>query len=175
MSMRKYSFVALLFLVSALLCTPARLLAQTPTVTLGGTAAVASAEDFATRTFQDPWDMNERTDLGWFLYGSDNPSPDLTNGSVSGGNFSPTTGTSPNLFLLETGIPFAARLGKTGGNYPIDTTYYRMLAIRMNINGAPQSVLTWNRNNLWDGSDTSSNTIQLTPGWRTYLVDMPTL
>ena len=41
------------------------------TVTLGGPPNVAAAEDFATRSFQDPWDMNERTDFGWFLHGAD--------------------------------------------------------------------------------------------------------
>ena len=76
--------------------------------------------------------MNERTDFGWFLYGSDNPSPDLTNVSFSNGIFSATTGTNPNLFLLETGNPYAARLGKTGSNHPIDANTYQLLAIRMN-------------------------------------------
>ena len=33
----------------------------------GGANAVASANDFATQVFQDPWDMNERSDFGWWL------------------------------------------------------------------------------------------------------------
>ena len=43
---------------------------EAQTLTSVGTGAVASADDFATTAFQDPWDMNERTDLGWFLNGS---------------------------------------------------------------------------------------------------------
>ena len=50
---------------------PVRLFGQT--VTLNGSPNVASAEDFASRVLQDPWDMNERTDFGWFLDGSDSP------------------------------------------------------------------------------------------------------
>src|SRR5262245_44786474 len=112
---------------------------QAQSITLGGAATVASAEDFATRSFQDPWDMNERTDFGWFLYGADLPAPEVTvhADSFSSGFFHGTTGTNPNLFLLETGNPFAARLGKTGTNYPIDANYYRLVAIRMWIDGSP--------------------------------------
>jgi hypothetical protein len=119
--------------------------------------------------------MNDRTDFGWFLYGSDNPAAELTNVSLSGGVFHATTGTNPNLFLLETGNPEAARLGKTGSNFPIDANTYRLFAIRMNINGSPQATLAWNRNNLWDGTQTRSGIFTLSPGWRTYLVDLPAL
>ncbi|MCM3881618.1 MAG: GPI anchored serine-threonine rich family protein [Vicinamibacterales bacterium] len=171
--MKKYSLAAPALFVCAFLCTSVDLLAQT--VTLGGSASVASAEDFAARTFQDPWDMNERTDFGWFLNGSDNPLPELSNVSFASGIFSATTAVSPNVFLLETGNPYAARLGKTGANYPIDADFYRFLAIRVNMSGPSQSVLTWNRDNLWDLTDSSSNIINLTAGWRTYLVDLQAL
>jgi len=119
--------------------------------------------------------MNERTDFGWFLHGSDLPSPDVNNVSFASGIFSATTGTSPNLFLLETGNPEAASLGKTGFNHPIDADFYKLVAIRMSIDGSPQAVFGWNRNNLWDGTQSSSNVINLTPGWRTYLVDLSAL
>ena len=171
--MGPYSSFSLAVFVCAVLCAPVRLLAQS--VTLNGSVAVASAEDFATRSFQDPWDMNERTDFGWFLYGADPPAPDLINPSFSGGLFHATTGTNPNLFLLETGNPFAARLGKTGTNYPIDADLYKLVAIRMFIDGSPQAAFGWNRNDLWDGTQSSSNIFNLTSGWRTYLVDLSTL
>ena len=45
------------------------------TVTLNGAGTVASANDFATTVLQDPWDMNERTDLGWWLNSVDQPYP----------------------------------------------------------------------------------------------------
>jgi hypothetical protein len=150
---------------------------QAQSVTLGGAAAVAAAEDFATNSFQDPWDMNQRTDFGWFLYGADSPAPDVTvlPDSFSSGFFHGTTGTSPNLFLLETGNPEAASLGKTGTNYPIDADVYKMVAIRMFINGSPQATFGWNRTHLWDGTQSGSNIFTLSPGWRTYFVDLSTL
>jgi hypothetical protein len=160
--------------MSSAFSTP-RLLGQGQTVTLGGSLNVASAEDFASRAFQDPWDMNERTDLGWFLNGIDPPVSDLTNVSFANGLFSATTGTSPNVFLLESGNPQAARLGKTGTNYPIDANAYRLMAIRLNMSGASQAGFVWNRDHLWDNTTSSSGIFNLTPGWRTYLVDLPTL
>lgn len=159
--------------VLVLLSIPSRLFGQS--VTLNGSLNVASAQDFASRVLQDPWDMNERTDFGWFLNGVDNPVPDMTNVSFTGGVFSATTGTSANLFLLETPNPNAARLGKTGGNYPIDANTYRLFAIHMNVNGSPSAALTWNRENIWDGTTTYSNLIPLRSGWAVYLVDLPTL
>ena len=63
----------LLFGLSAvMLSAPA--FAQTFTITLAdtaGTIAVKAADDFATRAFQDPWDMSQRTDLGWWTFGND--------------------------------------------------------------------------------------------------------
>ncbi len=119
--------------------------------------------------------MNELTDFGWFLYGADQPSPDLNNLSFSNGIFSATTGPSPNVFLLETGNPYAARLGKTGTNHPIDANTYRMVAMRVNIDASTSGSFYWNRDHLWDGNISISGTFGLTPGWRTYLVDLPTL
>ena len=158
-------------------------LAQAQSITLGGPLNVAAAEDFATRSFQDPWDMNERTDFGWFLYGADTPMPDITvhPDSFAGGFFHGTTGRQPSLFLLETGNPFAARLGKTGMVYPINADFYKLVAIRMWINSPPppatpvQAVFQWNREHLWDGTQTTSNIFNLSPGWRTYFVDLSTL
>ena len=129
MALIKYSLRRAI--VCALVCMPILLYAQS--ITLGGAAAVASAQDFATLSFQDPWDMNARTDFGWFLHGADLPSPELINVSFSNGIFSATTGNGPNLFLLETGNPNAARLGKTGYNHPIDANFYKLIAIRPRV------------------------------------------
>ena len=165
------SLIAPTLLVCAILCAPVRLLAQT--VTLNGSPSVASAEDYATRSFQDPWDMNERTDFGWFLYGNDAPGPQLSNISFSGSLFHATTGTSPSLFLVETGNPFAALVGKIGTTYPINADFYKLIAIKMYINGNTQARLGWNRDHLWDGPTTLSNTFDFSPGWRTYFISIP--
>src|ERR1700722_2084004 len=73
-----------------------------------------AADDFATETFQDPWDMNQMTDLGWYTFGVDAPVSCLTNILFSGGIFSATTvsntaacpsGNLTNFWLLD---PIAA-------------------------------------------------------------------
>ncbi len=166
--------VALALIV--VLCVPAPLLSQT--VTLGGTLNVASAGDFASHSFQDPWDMNERTDLGWHLNGVDGPLSNLTNVSFSGGVFSGTTTSSAegNVFLLETSIIGAARHGKIGPNHPIDANTYRILAIRMNVSASANARLLWFRESIYDtASATFSNYFSVTPGWRTYFVNIPAL
>src|SRR5437879_2455414 len=71
--------------------------------------AIRPADDFATLILQDPWDMNERTDIGWFTYGIDQPYSNLTNISLSNGIFSAIgTTDSPNFWLLDTGLPGTA-------------------------------------------------------------------
>jgi hypothetical protein len=164
---------ALLALI-AVLSVPAPLLAQS--VTLGGSSSVAAADDFAARSFQDPWDMNERTDFGWFLNGVDQPVANLTNVSFAGGVFSTTaSGNESQVFLLEAAVLGAARTGKIGANHPIDANTYRVFAIRMNVSAAATARLLWTRETLFDGTGTFSGTFNLTPGWRTYLVSIPGL
>jgi Ser-Thr-rich glycosyl-phosphatidyl-inositol-anchored membrane family len=158
------------------LCAPAALFAQS--VTLGGSANVASADDFASRSFQDPWEMNERTDLGWHLNGVDGPLPNLTNVSFSGGVFSGTTTTAneSNVFLLETSIIGAAHVGKIGPNHPIDASTYRVLAIHMNVTAPAQARLLFYRESIYDVATTTySGFFPVTPGWRTYIVSIPGL
>jgi hypothetical protein len=167
-------FRVFLALIVAGFCAPPQLLAQT--VTLGGSLNVASADDFATRSFQDPWDMNERTDFGWHLNGVDDPQSQLTNVSFGGGVFSATaSGVESNVFLLETSIIGSAPLGKIGTNHPIDANFYRVLAIHMNVSAPAQVRLLWFRDSIYDGTTTYSGTFAVSPGWRIYLVSVPGL
>jgi hypothetical protein len=159
-------------LIIMLLCVPGRLHAQS--VSLGGSLNVASADDFATRAFQDPWDMNDRTDFGWFLHSSDAPAPSMSNISFSGGIFSASSTSGANLFLLETGNPEAAPIGKFGTNYPINANTHRVMAIRMNITGAPQAALAWYSNTIYD-SPANIGAFNLSSGWRTYLINLQSL
>jgi hypothetical protein len=157
---------------TAIFCTPASLLGQS--VTLNGSLNVAAAEDYATRSFQDPWDMNDRTDLGWFLHGTDQPASQMSNVSFGGGIFSATTGSGANVFLLETGNPEAASIGKVGTNYPINAGVYRLMAIRMNVSGAPQAAFGWYSSTIYQ-SPSNVGAFNLSSGWRTYLIDMGSL
>jgi hypothetical protein len=150
--------------------------ADAQTLTSTGAASVASANDFATTAFQDPWDMNERTDLGWFLNGVDQPASGFSAPTFAGGVFSGTTGTGGgNFFLLESGNPNAAPIGKVGLKFPIDASKYRLIAFRMKAN-IPSSVqFLWNRETIYDSTTTRSNSIPTTTGNRIYLADLAAL
>src|SRR6186713_2453900 len=70
-----------------------------------GVVPVTPADEFATRVLQDPWDMNQRTDLGWFTFGVDQPNANLTGMQFSGGIFSASPGApnpnDPSFWLLD--------------------------------------------------------------------------
>jgi len=153
---------------------------------------IKAADEFATEAFQDPWNMNQMTDLGWFTYGVDQPVSNLTNIAFSGGIFSATTasnaspGVLPNFMLLDPNSPTATQIGKVGTVYPIDSTKYRRFVIRMNLSGTGLSAnptqcaqvnpdqcahLIWN---LY-GTTSTSNVFPVYSGWSVYSVDLPTL
>ena len=135
--------------------------AQLSVTAPAGQTIVPAAVEFATREFQDPWDMNERTDLGWFLNGVDQPINGFADVSFADGVFSAISANNgPLLFLLETGIPGAAPLGRIGTLHPIDADSYRRLSFRMCNDGAPDgdvassAQLFWSRETIY--SDVST-------------------
>lgn len=158
-------------LVPVLLLTPMAVSAQT--VTDIGSASVRAADDFATRAFQDPWDMNQRTDLGPLLGSDDQPLSGFTNISFASGMFAGTTTRSDaNVWLLDSGNPFAAPVGRIGTNYPIDAATYRILAVRMSVPMAAQAfVYAW-QNTIYNSSALLVASPSTTPGFRTYLIDL---
>jgi hypothetical protein len=157
-------------LLAILLLCPA--LADAQTVTSIGASAVKAADDFATRAFQDPWDMNQRTDLGPLLGSADQPVSGFTNISFASGLFSgTTTTTTANVWLLDTGNPFAAATGKMGTLYPIDANTYRILAVRMSAPTSAVMVASFTTSNIYQ-STASTVSAQTTAGFRTYLIDL---
>src|SRR5919108_5382548 len=110
----------ILFLLVLGSVLPASAFAQyTITAPANGANAVASANDYATQGMQDPWDMNERTDLGYHLNSVDWPLPGWASVNFSGGLFSGTIASDPNVWLVETAYMNAAPIGKFGSMYPI--------------------------------------------------------
>lgn len=150
---------------------------------------VQPADEYATQVLQDPWDMNERTDIGWYTQGVDAPPANLTGLAFNAGIFSGTsTNADPNFWLLDTGNPNAAPIGKMGTTFRIDSTKYRRLLIRMRLTGAalsPDPVaasnfsqtaqILWTNNTLYGGSISQSQGIFTYPGWWVYSIDLPTL
>ena len=120
--------------ILAAVCCWALPVAAQPVITVGGTTTTAPFREYSTRELRDPWDMSQRTDIGWFTWGVDSPPSNLTSlgMTVDGkGNTYFTSGTNstdPNFFLLDPWTPGAARLGKNGTSYPIDTTVYNVLS-----------------------------------------------
>jgi hypothetical protein len=149
--------------VSVLYAVPAA--AQfTVTAPSGGQNNVKAADDFATRAFQDPWDMSQRTDVGWWLFGSDFPPSNWTNPTFSNGLFTGTTaGAGARLFMLESGLAptpggQASPIGKTGQQFPIDANKYTHLLYRMSSptgfqdtgDGNNVSQFIWSTNTIYD-------------------------
>lgn len=169
----------------------------------GGIVHVVSADDWATRTFNDPIDMDQRTDVSWWLYSDDQPWSfmnfhGLLPCTTTGSNVNPstkclkTTTTSdnnPNFFLLETGGPAEPVLGRTGDTYPINTTLYRRLTMRMRLGGAPQGHLLasgaqiakstmnfiWNEKTIYNSPAITTNIVWAVGDWAIYVVDLPLL
>lgn len=173
----------------AVVCFLARSAAAQPFVVstpAAGTTNVKAADDFATRAFQDPWDMNQRTDLGWWLYGTDAPASNFANPTFSGGIFSATmSGGGARLFLLDSDLvpesPATATVptGKTGGQYPIDATKYTHLVYRMSSSVAGVSQYIWSNKSISQdqtlGLEIAQNQTAVQTGWKIYDVNMTSL
>jgi hypothetical protein len=158
--MKKNLFYAVL--ASVLYAVPAA--AQLTVTAPAGQINVKAADDFATRAFQDPWDMSQRTDVGWWLFGNDFPPSNWTNPTFANGLFSGTTaGAGARLFMLESGLQptpggQASPIGKTGQQYPIDANKYTHLLYRMSSptgfqdTGDPNNVsqFIWSTNTIYD-------------------------
>ena len=137
---------------------------------------VESADDYASISFQDPWDMDYRTDPGWFIFSKTSDSNhNLTNISFTNSIFSATaTTTDPKISVLDTGVPGTSFLGKIGTNYPIDADKYTVLAMRMRLNKDSSGQLFWSRNTIYDDL-TQSQTFSTYMGWHIYTIKIPNL
>ena len=163
-----------LFLALAVLC-PATAFAQITVTAPTGSTTLKAADDFATRAFQDPWDMSQKTDVGPFLGSNDAGSNGWAPGfTFTGGLFSGTTAAvDAQLWLLDTGNPFAAPIGKTGTNYPIDANTYKVFAVKMSVQRTSQvQVITWPQT-IYTSSPTAHFGVGTTrPGAGVYFVNL---
>src|SRR5258708_3205332 len=141
---------------------------------------IRAADDYATLAFQDPWDMSQWTDLGWFTFGVDAPPANLSNIAFTNGIFSATTSSTGNFWLLDPFVPGSAPLGKIGSLFPIDSTKYRRFLIRMNLSGAsltnppPATQYSYFIWNLYAGQGRSVAFPAYAGQW-IYSVDIPSL
>jgi hypothetical protein len=137
---------------------------------------IEAAEDYATAAFQDPWDMSQRTDLGWFIWDKLSGSKsNLTGQTFSNGIFSASSTTNdPNIYILDSGVTGTCYLGKIGKNYPINASKYKVFAIRMNLNKNHDALLYWSKNTIY--TDISrSGPFSVRSGWNIYIVKISSL
>ena len=119
--------------------------------------------------------MNERTDLGWFTFGVDQPPSNLANINFANGIFSATaTASQPNFWLLDSYVPGTAPLGKIGANFPIDSTRFRRLLMRLNLSAGGAGQLVWSNNSIFNGVNSSNGFVANAGSW-IYSIDIPTL
>ena len=141
--------------------------------------SVKAAADFAEEVLLDRWDMNQRTDLGWRIFNTiEQPLSYLSNISFSGGIFSArTSGSDPNIFILDSAYSGSAMLGKVGKNYPINAGKYTHLALRLYIesnNFGYNGQILWSKNTIYSGMSTSGAYL-VHNGWFIYIINIPAL
>jgi hypothetical protein len=176
--------VFLAFWALCLMATPA--FAQYSVSQPSGTTKIKAADDFATRAFQDPWDMSQRTDVGWWTFGKDTAAAgNFLNPTVSGGVFTGSlSGAAATLFLLESGLAptpggSATPIGKTGQQFPIDANTYTHLVYRMNSTAGGVSQYVWSQGTIYTDQtiacEFAQNATAVRTGWKIYDIDLKAL
>ena len=138
----------------------------TVTAPSGGANAVASANDFATQVFQDPWDMNERSDLGWWLNSVDFPSHGFSSVNFAAASSAARSRPIPTSGCSRPTSRTFRRSGRTAARFPINADVYRIVAIRMRTPADGQYMLFyWTTNTMYDPPGLQiSNAVTTTPG-----------
>lgn len=109
------------FLASAM--QAAALVVTQPTAS----TVVAAGDDYATQVLGNAWDMSDAIDIDTEA----DESPGIVNPSFSGGLFSShTSGNGAYFYPLFMGYPLSLNLSR-GANFPIDTTHYRYVTIKI--------------------------------------------
>jgi len=121
-------------------------------------------------------DMNEQTDLGWFIFDTVSGSKsNLSNISFSNGIFSASaTSPGPEIQILETGVTGTCFLGKIGRNFKIDANKYTILAYRMYLSTSHDGQLFWSKNTIYNDI-TQTIPFSMYSGWRIGFLVIPTL
>ena len=114
--------------------------AQTVTTSASGKTFMPW-DDYATQSLRDPWDMNQRTDIGWFTWGVDQPGSNMVQKKMTTDAFGQTifsavpATSDPSFYLLDPLFTSGASLGKIGSNFPINASKYTRLLVAMRMGG----------------------------------------
>ena len=141
------------FLFSFFLITVFSLSANAQSISITGPAnpvAVIEGDDYATNQLQNPWDFNQRRDIGWeenysgTSISAENGVWSATNAST-GAYFFPLFGGFKGGLFTE-GVHGDQSLPQFGINTPIDSSRYTQLAFRLNTSSRSTQAVYWNNN-----------------------------
>ena len=136
---------------AALICLCAaagRTDAQTITLPNGG--LYPAGPDYATDVLQDAWDFSNPDDIApdpdqMLNWTAPDPTTIRSVGTgpafISGGWFRGVPATDSNITLLYRADAEALNPGRSGARFPIDTSRYRKLAVKMRVTGAPSAAV----------------------------------
>lgn len=136
---------ALLLLVLILLYINP-LYAATISLTSPTTSAIyKEADDYFTDVQNDPLDFDKRRDIMW-EEGYDEASISLSNNEWNG---TTSRDSATYTFLVFQGIVGANNIGRTGENFPIDTTKYKHVSTIGQYDNRQYNALYWSRTEAW--------------------------
>ncbi len=146
-------------------------------------STIQSCDEYATNVLNNPWDMSDSADINHF---TSHDVVDISNTSFSSGlfNFSNAQVAGGHFYFVSPLIDNLQPVGgRWGQNVPIDTSKFKHLTIRMNldVNDPTQFGLRvlWHRGKSGaPGSErtiTNLGTIPTLSGWRSYTLDLSSL
>jgi hypothetical protein len=143
-------------------------------------------DEFATMVLNDPWDMEQPTDLAYYRQVDSGLANSTFSNSIYSAQMSQGAG-GERITLLTVGAAnnTAMRIGKTGYNFPINADHYRYLTFRMYSSNdqCNSGVIRWYADDTLTWSSMGVTTPFLVPpapctnrppGWYTYVVDLKT-
>jgi hypothetical protein len=121
---------------AAAMAIPQAALALNVTQPSTGTQIVVAGNDYATRQFSDPWDMNNAADVVTADSGG------VASQAFSGGIFSfVTTNADAGFNVLGPGLPNTINLSR-GASRPVVTSLYRYVTMKVRMSAASGPALT---------------------------------
>ena len=144
-------------------------------VTLSTPLVQAEAWDYPTRTWGNPWDMNEKSDV--YVFSTSCPPMDagFTNVSASGGIWhGETTMTGAYVWFLNPGFQSTLDTLEDGQVRPIDADTYKWVSFRMYSSKNTGGIFYWGHGDL-GGSFSDSGVFTVHQGWNIYVLDWSSL